>query len=199
MLLGWPIQARLDLGVDGSWVKDCWWWKTRPLVLLSPMSSPPPDVRIYQLGPTVGIKGWLPPHRSSYWSDNCWRETDPTTSHINTFQGINSPPKGLTSKKTLKPLPSFRACQRVGRYSAQHLPTTIQSWIWTKRSDKPTTRLSRSDKPADRENKPKELVKTPINRERGKTDNGWSRGIVDQVSSTHIAKWPVTMFQTVGL
>ena len=47
------FQHNLSFGIDGSLSEYCRWWKTRSLVPLSPTSSPPPDVCIYQLGPVT--------------------------------------------------------------------------------------------------------------------------------------------------
>ena len=48
----------------------------------------------------------------------------------------NSTHKGLTLKKKLRPLPSFRGCRRVGRYSILHSPTIVWISLWMKQSDK---------------------------------------------------------------
>ena len=74
-----------------------------------------------------------PPHQSWYWFDSYstlrWerRIQPPPTSTPSVGCYLNSPPKGSTSKKKLKPFPSFQACRRVGRYYARHSPTTTQS------------------------------------------------------------------------
>ena len=49
-----------------------------------------------------------------------------------------------------------------------------------------------------RENKPRELDKTPLDQEIGKTDNDRSRGIGDQVFSALIAERLVMMFPILG-
>ena len=124
------------------------------------------------------------PHRNSYWSNNCsiWRWESPIwqlpTLTPSVLSYPNSPPKGSTSKKNWKPLPYSRAYWRVGRYFAWLSSTAVQSWIWTKWSDKsslrifddnwwaslsmtrqkPTTRPSRTIGSTDWENKPREPV-----------------------------------------
>ena len=48
------------------------------------------------------------------------RESDSVISHINTLQEINSPPMGLTSKKKLRPLPSFQAVRKILSEDGSH-------------------------------------------------------------------------------
>ena len=88
-----------------------------------------------------------PLHRSLYWSNSCstWRWERrirrPPTSTPSAECCLNSSRKRLTSKKKLKPLPSFLAYQQVGMYSTRHSPTSFQSWIWTNWSDKSSSRV----------------------------------------------------------
>ena len=53
VLLGKSIPAWLDLWHWWQLSEYCRWWKTRSFVPLSPTSSPPLNVYIYQLGPSI--------------------------------------------------------------------------------------------------------------------------------------------------
>ena len=63
---------------------------------------------------------------------------------------------------------------------------------------KPTTRLSQSVGRTVRESKVREPAVTQVDRDIGKINNGRNRGIIDQVSSIHTAKRPITRFLTAG-
>ena len=144
------------------------------------------------------------------------RETDSSTSHINTFSRVLSElsSQGINFEEEVKALTLLSSHRQAGRYSAQLLPTVVWSWIWTKQSVKSSWRISRKklldspsmnqQKPIIRpnrligsivwENKPRERVEIPADQDIGKTDNDRSREIVDQVFSTLIAEKLVTMF-----
>ena len=155
-----------------------------------------------------------PPYRNSYWFDNysIWRwesqTQQPPTSTTSARCCLSTPPKGLTSKKKLKPLPS----------STRHSPRTVWSKTWIKQlvksslrifaenwwdspstsRQKPIIRLTRSTDTVDQDNKLIELIEIIADKKRGETDNGRSLEHVNQANSAPIAEKPVKIFLTVG-